>query len=56
MVKILIGDHIEVLLRDGTIMRGTLEKVGKDHLVLDEDKVFGDWVFIYFVNIVDIRR
>lgn len=55
-MNILIGDYIEILLRDGTIMRGTLEKVGKDHLVLDEDKVFGNHVFIYFVNIVDIRR
>ncbi len=55
-MNILIGDYIEVLLRDGTIMRGTVERIGNNHLVLDEDKVFGDWVFIYFVNIVDIRR
>lgn len=49
------GDYIEVLLKDGTVMRGTLEKVGVDHIVIDEDSVFGDWVFIYFVNIINIE-
>lgn len=49
------GDYIEVLLKDGTVMRGTLEKVGADHIVIDEDSVFGDWVFIYFVNIINIE-
>ena len=49
------GDYIEVLLKDGTVMRGTLEKVGADHIVIDEDSVFGDLVFIYFVNIINIE-
>lgn len=54
-MNILLGDYIEVLLRDGTVMSGTVEKIGSDHLVLDEDRTFGDWVFILFSDIVNIE-
>ena len=49
------GNYVEVLLRDGTVVSGTLEKVGMDHIVIDEDSAFGDMVFIYFVNIANIE-
>ena len=55
MMNIVCGDYIEVLLRDGTIMSGTVEKIGSDHLVLDEDRTFGDWVFILYADIIDIK-
>lgn len=54
-MNILLGDYIEVLLRDGTVMSGTVEKIGSNHLVLDEDSAFGDWVFILYANIIDIK-
>lgn len=54
-MNILCGDYIVVLLRDETIMSGTVERIGSDHLVLDEDRVFGDWVFILYVDIINIE-
>lgn len=55
MMNILRGNYIEVLLRDETIMSGTVEKIGSDHLVLDEDRALGDWVCIYYADIIGIE-
>ena len=54
-MNILLGDYIEVNLRDGTIVSGILEKVGKDHIVIEEDRAFGDWICIYYADIIDIE-
>lgn len=53
-MNILRGDYVEILMRDGTVMSGTVEKIGSNHLVLDEDRAFGDWICIYYADIIDI--
>lgn len=51
-----IGDFVIVTLADGTVMQGEIVRIGKDNVVIDEYVVFGDWVFIEFCNILDIRK
>lgn len=46
--------YVIATLADGTVMEGTVVKVGNGHIVLDECRAFGDWVFIEICNIVDI--
>ena len=41
-----IGDQITLELLDGTIVTGTLVKIGKDNIVLDKTNVHNDQVFI----------
>lgn len=56
MENVNLGDNIQVELCDGTIMRGEVIKVGANHFVLNEDRIFGDWVFIYFCNVSRIMK
>ena len=48
------GEYVAVTLADGSTMRGTVIKVGADHVLIDEDYAFGDWVVIDYVNIVQV--
>lgn len=48
------GEYVAVTLADGTTMRGTVLKVGADHVLIDEDLAYGDWVVIDYVNIVQV--
>lgn len=48
------GEYVELMLVDGTTMSGTVLKVGADHVLIDEDYAFGDWVVIDYVNIVQV--
>ena len=46
-----IGDKIKLELLDGTIVTGTIVKIGKDNIVLDNTNVHNDWLFISEDNI-----
>ena len=46
-----IWDKIKLELLDGTIVTGTIVKIGKDNIVLDNTNVNNDWVFISEDNI-----
>ena len=46
-----IGDKVKIELLDGTRVTGTIEKIGKDNIVLDKTNVHNDWVFISEDNI-----
>lgn len=46
-----IGDKIKIVLLDGTVITGTIEKIGKNNIVLDKTNVHNDWVFISEDNI-----
>ena len=48
------GEYVTVTLADDSTMRGTVLKVGADHVLIDEDYAFGDWVVIDYVNIVQV--
>lgn len=48
------GEYVAVTLADGSTMKGTVIKVGADHVLIDEDYAFGDWVVIDYVNIVQV--
>ena len=50
-----IGDYVKLCLADGTIIEGTVVKMGQDHVVIDEVRAFGDWVWIELVHISDIE-
>ena len=56
MRKFRVGDEVVVTLADGTILQGYILKIGKDHILIDEHVIFGDWVFIEFFNIFNITR
>lgn len=56
MGNVSLGDYIEVELCDGTMMKGEVIRVGANHFVLNEDRIFGDWVFIYFCNVSRIMK
>lgn len=56
MGNVNLGDYIQVELCDGTMMKGEVIRVGANHFVLNEDRIFGDWVFIYFCNILRIIK
>lgn len=45
------GDKITLELLDGTVITGTLVKIGKNNIVLDNTNVHNDWVFISEDNI-----
>ncbi len=47
-------EYVAVTLADGTTMRGTVLKAGADHVLIDEDLAYGDWVVIDYVNIVQV--
>ena len=47
-------EYVAVTLADGSTMRGPVLKVGADHVLIDEDYAFGDWVVIDYVNIVQV--
>ena len=49
-----IGDEVVVSLADGTSLQGCILKMGHDHILIDENVIFGDWVFIEYINIVNI--
>lgn len=53
MVK--CGDYAVVKVADGTEFEGEIVRIGKDNLVVDDKRTYGDWVFIEFHNIVDIQ-
>ena len=40
------GDKIKIELLDGTVVTGTIVKIGKDNIVLDKTNVHNDWVFV----------
>ena len=46
-----IGDKVTLELLDGTIVTGTIVKIGKDNILLDNTNVHNDWVFISEDNI-----
>lgn len=46
-----IGDKIKLELLDGTIITGTIVKIGKDNIVLDNTNVHNGLVFISEDNI-----
>lgn len=46
-----IGDKVTLELLDGTIVTGTIVKIGKDNIVLDNTNVYNDYVFISEDNI-----
>lgn len=48
------GEYVELMLADSSKLRGTVIKVGADHVLIDEDCAFGDWVVIDYVNIVQV--
>lgn len=48
------GEYVELMLADSSKLRGTVIKVGADHVLIDEDYAFGDWVVIDYVNIVQV--
>lgn len=50
-----IGQYVEVMLTDGTVIAGTLEKIERDYIVVDDEQLSGDWVFIEFRNIRRIK-
>ena len=54
MRKFRIGDEVVVALADGTVLQGYILKMGHDHILIDENVIFGDWVFIEYINIVNI--
>lgn len=49
-----IGDEVVVSLADGTSLQGYILKMGHDHILIDENVIFGDWVFIEYINILNI--
>ncbi len=55
MSELRIGDYVMVTLKDGTVFEGDVVRVGADNMVVDDVSAFGDWVFIEFRNIIDIR-
>ena len=46
-----MGDKIKIVLVDDTVVTGTIVKIGKDSLVLDNTNVHNDWMFISEDNI-----
>lgn len=50
-----IGQYVEVMLPDDTVIAGTLEKIERDYIVVDDEQLSGDWVFIEFRNIRRIK-
>lgn len=46
-----IGDQITIELQDGTIVTGTIVKIGRDNIVLDKTNVNNDLVFVSEDNI-----
>lgn len=50
-----IGQYVEVMLTDGTVIAGTLEKIERDYVIVDDEQLSGDWVFIEFRNIRRIK-
>ena len=54
MNNLRIGNEVLVTLADGTMLQGYILKIGQDHILIDENVIFGDWVFIEFYNIVNI--
>ena len=55
MGELRIGEYVMVTLKDGTVFEGDVVRVGADNMVVDDVSAFGDWVFIEFRNIIDIR-
>ncbi len=51
-----IGDEVVVALADGTVLQGYILKMGHDHVLIDENVIFGDWVFIEYINIVNMTK
>lgn len=51
-----IGNEVVVDLADGTSLQGYILKMGHDHILIDENVIFGDWVFIEYINIVSITK
>lgn len=50
-----IGQYVEVVLTDDTVIAGTLEKIERDYVIVDDEQLSGDWVFIEFRNIQRIK-
>ena len=50
-----IGQYVEVVLTDDTVIAGTLEKIERDYVIVDDEQLSGDWVFIEFRNIRRIK-
>ena len=49
-----IGDEVVVTLVDGTMLQGYILKIGPDRILIDENVIFGDWVSLEFINIINI--
>lgn len=49
-----IGSYVIVTLADGEVLEGSIVKIGNGHIVIDEVRTFGDWVFIEDYNILSI--
>ena len=49
-----IGEEVLVTLADGTMLQGYILKIGPDRILIDENVIFGDWVSLEFINIINI--